>query len=180
MSTAKAVEITKMDASPSKMVDAGSHTGKKRVSMDTIAALTTDLEAADIIMMNQVPGNAKLNSCKLYNDDLDASTGIVLDVGFYNGPDQFTDSDGTVYAPGALIDIDAIGTLLTVGQGAVTAGTELRFETLNINTVNQKVWELAGLGQDPKVNLRIAITVQTVATTPQAGDISMVSEYIVN
>ena len=181
MSTAKAVEITKMDANPSKMVEAASHTGKLRVSKDTIAALTTDLEANDILMMCQVPANAKIHSIKIYNDDLDtdATPAMTANVGIYNGPDTFTDGS-TQYATDAVIDLDAYGTVITTLQAANTAGVELRFETFNINTISNFVWEDAGLSADPKVNLRIAVTIGTVAATPAAGDITMVVEYSVN
>ena len=40
MATAKGIEITKLDATPRGLMEAGSGTGKLRVFMDTIAAGT--------------------------------------------------------------------------------------------------------------------------------------------
>ena len=182
MATAKGIEITKLDATPRGLMEAGSGTGKLRVFMDTIAAATTDIDDNDVIMLAEVPSNSKIISIKLYNDDLDGGSGLVTDIGLYNGGTKFTDTDGsaTAYAAEAVIDRDCYGTLSTDLRAAVTAGTEFRFETLNINTVANFVWEDGGLTSDPGVPLRIALTIETVAGSAAAGDITMVVQYVVN
>ena len=182
MATAKGIEITKLDATPRSLMEAGSGTGKLRVFMDTIAAATTDIDDNDIIMLAEVPSNSKVISIKLYNDDLDSGTAIVTDVGLYNGGTKFNDTDAslTAYAAEGVIDRDCYGTVSTVLQGAVTSGTEYRFETLNINTIANYAWEDGGLTSDPGVPLRIALTIETVAATAAAGDITMVVQYVVN
>ena len=68
----------------------------------------------------------------------------------------------------------------TVLQAAVTAGTEFRYETLNINGVANYMWQDCGLSADPQVQLWIALTIETVAATADAGDVTMVVEYIVS
>jgi len=182
MATAKGIEITKLDATPRGLMEAGSGTGKVRVFMDTIAAGTGDIDDDDVIMLAEVPSNSKIISIKLYNDDLDGGSGLVTDIGLYNGGTKFNDTDAsaTAYAAEALIDRDCYGTLSTDLRAAVTAGTEFRFETLNINTVANFVWEDGGLTSDPGVPLRIALTIETVAGSAAAGDITMVVQYVVN
>jgi len=184
MGTTYSTEITNFRASPQVKVSPGSATGKVRVWSDTIAVGTGDIDDNDIVVMASIPGNAKIKSIKLYNDDLDSggSPALVTDVGIYNGPAAFvdTDSSATSYAAGAVIDRDCYGTVSTVLQAAVTAGTEFRYETLNINTVGNFMWEDAGLTSDPRANLFVALTIETVAATAAAGDITMVVEYIVN
>ena len=69
MATAKGVEITNLDATPRTTLEAASGGGKLRVFMDTIAAGTGDLDNDDIIVLAQVPSNAKLASIRIYNDD---------------------------------------------------------------------------------------------------------------
>jgi hypothetical protein len=95
---------------------------------------------------------------------------------------KFNDTDGsaTAYAAEGVIDRNCYGTVMTVLQGAVTAGTEVRYETLGIETVGNFMWEDGGLTSDPGRMLRIALTIETVAATAAAGDITMVVEYIVN
>ena len=184
MATAYSAELTSFEATPQVMADSGSAGGKVRVWSDTIAAGTGDIDDNDIIMMAEIPSNAKIKSIMLYNDDLDSngSPALVTDVGVYNGSVKFNDTDGsaTAYAAEGVIDRDCYGTVSTVLQGAVTAGTEFRYETLGIETVGNYMWEDAGLTSDPGRMLRIALTIETVAATAAAGDISIVVEYIVN
>jgi hypothetical protein len=184
MATAYSTELTSYEATPQVMVSPASAGGKVRVWSDTIAAATTDIDDNDIIMMAEIPSNAKIKSIKLYNDDLDSngSPALVTDVGIYNGNVKFNDTDGsaTAYAAEGVIDRDCYGTVMTVLQGAVTAGTEVRYETLGIETVGNFMWEDGGLTSDPGRMLRIALTIETVAATAAAGDITMVVEYIVN
>jgi len=182
MATAYSTELTNYEAIPQVMVDSASAGGKVRVWADTIAAATTDIDDNDIIMMAEIPSNAKIKSILLYNDDLDSggSPALVTDVGIYNGNIKFTSSAGTIYAAEGVIDRDCYGTVSTVLQAAVTAGTEFRYETLGIETVGNYMWEDGGLPEDPGKMLRIALTIETVAGTAAAGDITMVVEYIVN
>ena len=182
MATAKGIEITKLDATPRGLMEAGSGTGKLRVFMDTIAAGTGDIDDNDIIMLAEVPSNSKIVSIKVYNDDLDGGSGLVTDIGLYNGGTKFNDTDAsaTAYAAEQVIDRDCYGTLSTDLRAAVTAGTEFRFETMNINTIANFVWEDGGLTSDPGVPLRVALTIETVASSAAAGDITMVVQYVVN
>ena len=184
MATAYSTELTNYEAIPQVMVDSASAGGKVRVWADTIAAATTDIDDNDIIMMAEIPSNAKIKSIMLYNDDLDSngSPALVTDVGVYNGNVKFNDTDGsaTAYAAEGVIDRDCYGTVSTVLQAAVTAGTEFRYETLGIETVGNFMWEDGGLPEDPGKMLRIALTIETVAATAASGDITMVVEYIVN
>ena len=61
-------------------------------------------------------------------------------------------------------------TAATDGRAAVTAGTEYKFETLNINTIANYVWEDAGLTSEPYgIQLWIALTMETVAGSAAAG-----------
>ena len=179
MATAKGVEITNLDATPRTTLEAASGGGKLRVFMDTIAAGTGDLDDNDIIVMAQVPSNAKLTSIRIYNDDLDGATSATFNVGLYNGPQAYTIS-GTTTAADAVIDEDCYVTLSTQFQGAVTAPTELLAETRNVNAIANFVWEDGGLAEDPGVPLRIAITMSATPGSAAAGDITMVVKYVVD
>mgnify|MGYP003639688823 CR=1 FL=1 len=181
---AKGIEITKLDATPRTLMDAGSGTGKMRVFMDTIAAGTGDIDDNDIIYMAEVPSNSKIVSIMLYNDDLDTngSPALATDVGLYNGGTKFNDTDAstTAYAAEGLIDRDSYATAITTLQAANTSGVECAYEARNVNAVANYVWEDGGLTSDPGVPLRIALTMETAAATAAAGDITMVVTYVVN
>mgnify|MGYP003109916668 FL=1 len=184
MGTKKSIEITALDATPFVALEAGNVKGKMRVFADTVACATGDLDDNDIVVMAELPSNAKVTSIMLYNDDLDSngSPAIATDVGIYAGGTKFTDTDGsaTAYAAEAVIDRDAYASAITTLQAANTAGVECAFEARNINTIANFIWEDAGLSSDPKVPLRIALTIETVAATQAAGDISVVVTYVVD
>ena len=179
MATAKGVEITNLDATPRTTLEAASGGGKLRVFMDTIAAGTGDLDDNDIMVMAQIPSNAKLVSLQIYNDDLDGATSATFNVGLYNGPQAYTIS-GTTTDAAAVIDEDCYVTLSTQFQAAVTAPAELLAETRNVNAIANFVWEDGGLSEDPGVPLRIAITMSATPGSAAAGDITMVVKYVVD
>ena len=179
MATVKSVEITNLDATPRTTLEAASGGGKERVWMDTIAAGTGDLDNNDIIVMAQIPSNAKLVSMKIYNDDLDGATSAAFNVGLYNGPQAYTIS-GTTTDAAAVIDEDCYVTASTQFRAAVTEPVELLAEVRNINAIANFVWEDGGLAQDPGVPLRIAITMSATPGSAAAGDITMVVKYVVD
>ena len=177
METTKSVEITNLDATPRTTLEAASAGGKLRVWMDTYAASTGDLDDDDIVVMAQVPSNAKIVSLMIYNDDLNSGSGT-HNVGLYNGPQAYTIS-GTQTDAAAVIDEDCYVTDSTAFRAAVTEPVELLAETRDINAIAQFVWEDGGLAEDPKVPLRIAVTMSATGTAV-AGDITMVVQYVVD
>lgn len=180
MASTKATEVTKLDASPRTLLEVGSGVGKKRVFMDTVSVAAADFDAdGDIVYMAEVPSNAKITSIQLFNDDLDTGTTSVANVGIYNGGTKFTSSTPTTYAADGLIDEDAYASAITTLQAAQTSGVELAFEARNINAVANYVWEDAGLPEDPRVPLRIALTQTATVAGAQVGDVTMVVEYVV-
>jgi len=180
MATVKSVEITNLDATPRTTLEAASAGGKLRVWMDTIAVGTGDLDNDDIIVMAQVPSNAKIVSLRIYNDDLNSGSGT-HNVGLYNGPQAYTIS-GTTTDAAAVIDEDCYATDSDAFQAATTITTGLEeylVEVRNINKIANFVWEDGGISEDPKVPLRIAITMSATGTAV-AGDITMVVLYTVD
>ena len=172
MATAKGVEITRLDTTPRTLLEKGS-VGTVKVFMDTIVAATTDIDDDDIILLGEVPSNAKILSIKVFNDALDGGSNLATDVGVYNGPTKTSS-----YAANAVIDRDCYATASAVLQAAVLTGTEVAFEVRNVNAISNFVWEDAGLSSDPGVPLRIALTIETVASSAAAGDITVQVTYV--
>ena len=169
MATAKSVEITALDASPRVLLETGSLEGRMRVASGTIAAGTGDIDNDDVLMMVQIPSNAKVLSIKLFNDDLDS-----------NGSPTLTTNVGLYYDDGNVLDEDCYATAITTLQAANTAGVEVAFEARNINAVSNFAWEDGGLSSDPGGVLRIALTISNVAATAAAGDVSVIVTYVVD
>ena len=180
MATTKSVEITNLDATPRTTLEAASAGGKLRVWMDTIAVGTGDLDDDDIIILGQVPSNAKIVSLRIYNDDLNSGSGT-HNVGLYNGPQAYTIS-GTTTDAAAVIDEDCYATDSDAFQAATTITTGLEeylVEVRNINAIANFVWEDGGLSEDPKVPLRLAVTMSATGTAI-AGDITLVVKYTID
>ena len=164
MSTKNSDLVANFEASPLVPNPAQELHGRKRVAQGTIALATTDIEAADVIMLAPVPSGASITSIQIASDDLDTGTTLSADVGLY-------DSDGTAE------DDDVYAAAVTDWRAA-TAFTEYRFTTADINTTGQKVWEDAGLTADDGKQHYVAITVDAAGN--QAGDLSFKIEYVVD
>ncbi len=186
-STVKSGKISNgLDALPRVVQDSRGLGGLLHLAVDTVEAATTSLdEAGDVILMLPLPSHALLSSLRIYNDDLDSGgTSGAVDIGIYNGPEAFNDTDSgkTAYAAYAVIDQDGLATAITTLTAANTAGVEVRFEAGaavhgDIADINKALWEVLGLASDPNRTFVVGITVTTQMTTPVAGTISLAAQY---
>jgi len=169
VTTKKSAIVTNADASPIVKNNARLDGGRVRQKSGTIALLSTDLDAADIIVLARVPGNATINSILLFNDDLDGDVSplLTIDVGLYK-------VDGTV------VDINFYASAITSFNAAVVGGTQVAFEARNINTLGQAVWQDAASTTDTGIEYDVALTVLAAARGIVAGDISFIVEYTVD
>ena len=182
MAITKGVNATAIDTDdPFNFLSAGNFAGNVRVAMDSRACDAGDLNAdGDAIVLAQIPSNARIVSIQLHNDDLDSGTDSSVNVGLYNGSEQFTDTDGsaTVYAADAVIDEDCFATGITELR-STNHGAEVGFQKAGRkNTPLRRAWEDAGLTSDPGVPLRIAITQTATVSGAQAGDVVVVVQYV--
>lgn len=112
--------------------------------------------AGDIGRLFRIPSNARIQQLFIEMDDQGGAT-TTVDVGVYVA------SDDTV------VDLDLYGDAL---DGATAfSRADIRHDTLNHNTMGQRIWEDLGLSDDPNLIYTIAATWLVVATGI-AGDIS--------
>jgi len=167
MTTKKSNIVTNFTAAPRVANTTQEFGGRVRIAQGTIALATTDLDAADIVLLAPIPTNASIISIKLASDDLDSgSPALLWDVGLH-------DLGGTAK------DADFYATDITLGQAA-TAFTEYRFEAADINTTGSAVWEDAGDSSDPGGTYYLSLTVSTAPATAAAGDLSFIVQYVVD
>lgn len=139
----------------------------KAIAEYTAAGVIAD---DDVILLNEIPVDAKITSVKLWSDDL-GTTGD-FNVGFYPGPG----SQVTIASDSDAVDEDAIASAVDVNAAAV-ANSELRFEAANITTASDTAWELAGLSARPDYGtFYLAITASEATTA--GGDILVISEWL--
>ena len=147
--------------------DQGNYSKLKYVA--SRVALSGAASDNDIILFFECPVNAKISSIKLSSDDL-GTTGDI-NIGFYPGPGSGT----TIATASDAVDEDAIGTAVDVNAAALSK-SEIRFETKDINTIDDKAWELAGLSSAPDYGtFYIAATFSEASTA--AGDVVLEMEY---
>lgn len=146
----------------------GDAAGKNGLFTGTIACLTTDLQANDIIHLIPIKSSDSIKSIMLYSDDLDGGSGLTYHVGLY----KVSNVAGvkTLSATGG--DIDVFAASATDMRSASTAGVDHAFKTRNITAINNEAWQDVGESSDPQCEYVISITIETVAATPAAGDIS--------
>lgn len=123
----------------------------------------------DIVALAEIPVEAKITSIRLWSDDL-GTTGD-FNLGFYPGNTTFTSLLHT-----DAVDEDALGTAIDVNAAAL-ADVEVRFEVKDINTIDDKAWELAGLSTRPEYDTFLLAFTASEATTA-AGDVSVIVRYI--
>lgn len=166
MANTNSPNITLLEASPRGIADRRVSGSSKVIEKGTVEF--TPSSADDTLVIARVPTDATLDSLRFAFDDNGGT--ITLDIGFYQVP-NVGDS-----APGTVIDQNALGTVIDTSTAAI-AMTEYRFETQEINTISERMWELANLSARPLYEqLDIVITV-VGDTTPAAGTVSWYIEY---
>jgi len=183
MGTVYSTQLTNLDAVPQIRQDAGNLSGNLRIAIATIEATIADIDSADIILMCEIPSNAKIHSLMVFNDDLDTHVAptIAADIGVYAAA-RFNDTNAskTLYLKDGLIDANCFATAVTCFQDANTEGAEFVFEAQDIANIGQSLYQVAGLASDPRLALRIGFTFSTGAATEAAGTISMRIIYAIN
>ena len=146
-------------ASPQVLNDAAELGGALRVACGTVELAAGDSTDNDVVLLAPISSKATIHQLFVGSDALGGS--CTFNVGVYN-------YDETV------ADEDCFATL--VADEAAMA--DVRHEVATINTVGQKLWEIAGLSSDPGGMLYIAMTF--AATGGTAGTVSFNISYAIN
>tara|TARA_R100000742_G_C4192746_1_gene24296 strand:+ start:59 stop:538 length:480 start_codon:yes stop_codon:yes gene_type:complete len=146
-------------ASPQVFNNAAELHGVLRTACGTVELAAGDSTDNDVVLLAPVPSQSTINQLYVGSDDFGGS--CTFNVGVHN-------YDGTV------ADEDCFAT--AVADDAAMA--DVRHEVATINTVGQKLWEIAGLSSDPGGLLYVSITF--AATGGTAGTLSWNVSYAVN
>ncbi len=159
MTTKNSTLVANFEATPKTMNEAANLHGVVRVAQGTVALVGGDSTNDDIVMLAPIPSNATVPQLFVGSDSLGGS--CTFNVGIYT-------------TAGVVKDEDVFAT--AVADGAALA--DVRHEAADINTVGQKMYELAGDSEDPGGYYYIAVTF--AATGGTAGDLSFIINYVVN
>jgi hypothetical protein len=167
MGTSNSDLITNIVASPTVANDVGVDGGRVRVKMGTISLGTGDIDAADIIRLARFKIKDRIFAIYLLWDVLDAGGNtLAMSIGLYQ-------------TNGTLIDVDSYASAIVGFNAAVTTVmTNQAFEARNINAIEQRIWEDAGLTSVPSYGeVDLCLTVTAAAATAQAGDLTFIIHY---
>lgn len=166
MAVVKSTQITNADDLDT-LEQQGVH-GKERTTFATYAAAGA-IADNDVILMAELPVDAKITSIRMFSDDL-GTTGD-LNLGLYPG----RGSGVTITSATDAVDEDALATAIDV-NAAATANVEVRFEVKDHNTIADKVWEIGGLSSRPDYGSMYLAFTASEATTA-AGDLTLIVRY---
>lgn len=183
MATTKTARLTSREAG--LLPDARLANGTLHIITESEALGTAELDTADIVLYDlYVPSNGLHQAVWIYNDDLDSSTGLVIDIGLFAAEKMETVTSSTVtkHAKQAVLDADALVDGSTVGQAATTVWTQQAPDSVTFgpDDAGKAYWDILGYDEDPKALLQIGVTMQAGATGAQAGDLAIRIEYIVD
>ena len=147
--------------------------GRVRVAAGSVTVTGTNFDAAnDTIVLCRLPHNACILSLKIAADDMDNGTASLVDLGVY---------PAGVTAAASAVNADCYGTLLTDFQTATPIYTEFRFETLEHETVNNRIWQDAGLASDPGPRQYDIVMTQTASVGATTSPVvSFIIQYVVD
>lgn len=164
MANTNSPEITLLQAAPRGISDRRLSGSAKVLSKGTVEFTAT---ATDTLTLARVPVDATLDSIRIANDALGDT--ITLNGGFHQVPAVGGSTPGTV------IDADALMTAVVFTSEL--AMVEYRFETQDINTISERMWELAGLSARPDYEQFDIVLTGVTGTNPSEATVSWYIEY---
>lgn len=155
--------LTKMSATPVQNVDAVLAGGKVRSFADTVEIAAAD-DDGSTFRIARVHSSWRIRSIRGYNDAI--TSGTAYEIGLYQ----------TAENGGAVVDADAYASAVSMAT-ASTAGVEYAFEARNIDKIQNRVWQDAGLTSDPNRYYDLVVTATTIGSA--AGTLSFDIECVV-
>lgn len=165
MANTNSPNITLLQASPREIADrrvAGSTTVTEKGTVEFTPT------ANDTLTICRVPADATLDELSFAFDDNGGT--ITIDIGFYLVP-----ADGSS-APGTVVDQDALVTLLDTSTSALTMA-DLRFETQDIDTISERMWDLANLAARPNYDQFDIVATVVTGSSPTEATVSWRIRY---
>lgn len=174
-----------IDANSDTIIDAGEVAGNLIMST-SVVDLTVEPSNGDVLLFADIPSNAKIKSLRLFNDNIDSGSNVIVDIGIFAG-ERISRTDGTVFDENEVIQVDTFVDNLNI-LFQTNLGTEVRynsdgaaFEDLGGYANSQlALWQLAGaanLPEDPFKYLRIGITLVVAIGTFVPGKVLLQITY---
>jgi hypothetical protein len=144
-------------------VDAAIGNGKLRSQCDLVEIAAAD-DDTSVYRFARVHSSWRISEILKYSDAI--TGGTAFEVGLHQ-----TAANG-----GAVVDADAYASAVNL-TSADTTGTNLAFEARNIDKIQNRVWQDAGLTSDPNRYYDLTMTGTTVGTA--AGTVALEVRYVI-
>lgn len=159
----KSTAITNADAVPPTFNGAIAG-GQVLTHVGTLATAAAD-DDGTTMRFARIRSSSRVTSIALLNDAITGATSV--DCGLYR-----TAEDG-----GAAVDDDCFASAVDINAGN-TAWLELRFEADDINDIEDRAWQVAGLTEDPKCWFDVVLTFDTIGSG--VGDVTLKVEELID
>ena len=160
----KATNVTNPDSTPSKANPLHIHSARLYEIVGTVEVAAAD-DDNSVYRMARVHSSWRISSIEVFNDAI--TSGSVYDLGLWD----------TAENGGAVVSQELWASDVTMVSARATP-TELTYEATatNIDKIEERLWELAGLTSDPGKWYDIAFKATTVGSG--AGTISLRVRYV--
>ncbi len=146
----KSTAITNADAVPRTANNSYLEAGIVRTSIAVVEVAAADDDTSTYRMV-RLPSNARISSIKVYCDAITGGTSYEL--GYFD-----------TLANGGLVILDDCYAAALDLSTAITVGTELMFQNRDIDNIEKRAWEDAGLSVDPFKEFDLVFSGDTVGT----------------
>lgn len=174
--------ITTLDSTTgeSRFVEPQATGGRVRIASGWVEVTGTDFDAInDTVVLCRLPAHASIKTLSFLSDDQDIGTESAIDIGVYPA--------GETLAANA-VNADCYKDGSTDFRGANASWLDLRHDSTGAaiaadpNTVNQTIWENAGVASDPgPVLYDLVLTQMATVSNPQtAFTIGFKIEYVID
>jgi len=124
-------------------------------------------DAASTYRVCEVPAHGRISKIHVKSDT--AIVAATVDIGVY----------ATTENGGAAINADCYATAFDVEAAAITtAELNLRYEVLGIETIEQAVWQDAGVAASPESGTKYDVVLTTAVAATTGGTVSVIVEYV--
>ena len=174
--------ITTLDSTTgaSRFVEPQATGGRVRIASGFIEVAGADFDAAnDTIILCRLPAQASIKSFEFMSDDQDSGAQSSVDLGVYPAGETTTAN---------AIDADCYKDGATDFRSPITSWSDMRHDSTgaaaaaDITTVNQSIWENAGVASDPGPILYDLVLTQmsTVSSTPASFTVAFKINYVID
>jgi hypothetical protein len=158
--------VTNLDATPPVALDKRLFNGILKEQVGTVEIAAAD-DANSVYRVGRVHSSWRISNIIRYNDAI--TSGTDYDVGLY---------DIAATSSGAVININCFADAVSLASASVT-GTNDLYEAgsdVGVEDIEQKVWEMAGLTEDPGKWMDLCYTGVTPGSG--AGTLSVKIQYV--